>query len=258
MDRFTKDDGLLLATIEDKRRQCEERCMMTHTGFLDMRQAAEAASALRGADGAFLWGGYDDAERRICVFLPEYMTAEDAKGGGDCPLRVLRVTLPKNGGGKLSHRDYLGALLALGVDRSVAGDILVRDDVADIVVLEGMADYLQRNYSGAGRTVFAKTEILPIEDLNQGSQETFEKRDTVASLRLDGLVASAFNLSRGKAQEAIRQGLVSVNSFPAEKPDMPVAEGSKLVLRGMGKAILGTVGGTTRKDRIAIVWIKFK
>lgn len=253
-----KSDGLLLAAIEDKRIQCEERGMMTHTGFLDMRQAAEAAGALRGAAGALLWGGYGDAERRICVFLPEYMTEKDARGGDDCPLRVLRVTLPKNGGGRLSHRDYLGALLALGVDRSVAGDILVREDGADIIVLESMADYLQRNYSGAGRTVFAKTEILPIEQLDPGTHETFEKRDTVASLRLDGLVASAFNLSRGKAQEAIRQGLVAVDSFPAEKADMTVAEGSRLVLRGMGKAILTTVGGTTRKDRITIIWTKYK
>lgn len=248
----------MLAAIEDKRRQCEERSMTTHTGFLDMRQAAEAANVLRGDSYAHIWGGYDDAERRICLFLPEYMSFDDIKNGEDCPLRVLRVTLPKMGGGSLSHRDYLGSLLALGVDRSIAGDILVRSDGADIIVLEAMADYLQRNFAGAGRTVFSKTEILPLEELNQGNQETYDKRDTVASLRLDSLVASAFNLSRGKAQEAIHQGLVSVNSFPAEKPDMQLEEGSKLVLRGMGKAILTTVGGTTRKDRIAIVWTKFK
>lgn len=254
----TKDDQLMLAAIEDKRLQCQERSMMTHTSFLDMRQAAEAARMLFGAGDAFLWGGYDDAERRICVFIPEYLEAGDVKTGEDCPLSVLRVTLPKNGGGKLSHRDYLGALLALGIDRSVTGDILVRDDGADMIVLSSMAEYLQRNYTGAGRTVFAKTEIVSIDRLDPGSQETFEKRDTVASLRLDSLAASAFNLARGKAQEAIRQGLVSVNSFPAEKPDMQIEEGSKIVLRGMGKAILSTVGGTTRKDRIAIIWTKFK
>lgn len=253
-----KDGRLLLAAVEDKRVQCEDRCMMTHTGFLDMRQAAEASAFLRGCPGALLWGGFEDAERRICIFLPEYMSEEDAKAGDDCPLRILRVTLPKNGGGQLSHRDYLGALLALGVDRSVAGDILVRPDGADIIVLESMSDYLQRNYASAGRTVFAKTEILPLSQLRLGDQVTYEKRDTVASLRLDGLVASAFGLSRGKAQEAIRQGLVSLNSFPAEKPDMPVEEGSRLVLRGMGKAILTSIGGTTRKDRITIIWTKFK
>lgn len=255
---MNKEDQLLFAAIEDKRRQCEERCMMTHSAFLDMRQAAELSRAMQGFSGVFLWGGYEDAERRICIFLPEYLAEDDARSGEECPLRILRVTLPKNGGGSLSHRDYLGALLALGIERSVAGDILVRPDGADIIVLESMADYLQRNYTGAGRCVFAKTELLPIDQLSFGNQETYEKRDTVASLRLDGLVASAFNLSRGKAQEAIRQGLVSVNSFPAEKPDMAVREGCRLVLRGMGKAILSTVGGTTRKDRIAIVWTRFK
>ena len=257
MNMTEKGDRLLIAAIEDKRVQCEERCMMTHTGFLDMRQAAEAAAFVKGSD-ALLWGGYEDAERRICIFLPEYMTEEDIMTGDDCPLCILRVTLPKNGGGKLSHRDYLGSLLALGIDRSVAGDILVRPDGADIIVLKGMADYLQRNYSGAGRTVFAKSETLPLSELDPGVQETYEKRDTVASLRLDGLVASAFNLSRGKAQEAIKQGLVSLNSFPADKPDMAVEEGSRLVLRGMGKAVLSNIGGTTRKDRITITWTRFK
>ena len=78
-------------------------------------------------------------------------------------------------------------------------------------------------------------------------------RDTVASLRLDNVIASAFQLSRAKAADAIRAGIVFVNSMQVEKPDMQVEEGSKLVLRGKGKAFLREVGGRTRKDRITII-----
>ena len=82
-------------------------------------------------------------------------------------------------------------------------------------------------------------------------------KDTVASLRLDNVIASAFRLSRAKAAEAIRSGLVFVNSMESEKPDMQVEEGSKLVLRGKGKAYLREVGGRTRKDRTYIVIERF-
>ena len=81
--------------------------------------------------------------------------------------------------------------------------------------------------------------------------------DTVASLRLDNVTASAFSLSRAKAAEAIRGGIVFVNSAQCEKPDMQVTEGDKLVLRGKGKAYLRQVGGRTRKDRIAIIIERF-
>jgi RNA-binding protein YlmH len=82
-------------------------------------------------------------------------------------------------------------------------------------------------------------------------------KDTVASLRLDNVIASAFSLSRAKAAEAIRSGIVFVNSIQSEKPDMQVDEGAKLVLRGKGKAYLRVVGGRTRKDRLFVEIEKF-
>lgn len=132
------------------------------------------------------------------------------------------------------------------------GDILVRDDGADIIIMDDIEDFLLLNYQKAGRTTL-KLSSHPLSDLRIPEIRTAMISDTVASLRLDNIVSSVFKMSRSKAAEAIRTGLVFVNSSQAEKPDMKVEEGDKLVLRGKGKAYLREVGGQTRKDRTYIV-----
>ena len=247
----SKDDKLLIASAQDKARQCERNSILTHTGFLSL--AEQAMLETEFPDGCF-WGGYDDAERRILVFLPEWL-AEVPASGEDCPLVVLRAGLPK-GSPKLTHRDYLGSLLALGLERSVLGDILVREDGADLLVLHEMAEFLRQNYVQAGRAVL-QTEVLPLDQLRQAEYRVVQKRDTVASLRLDCVLASMFSFSRGNAQEAVRQGLVAVNGRLAAKPDSLLEEGDKVSLRGKGKAVLKEVGGKSRKDRDCIVFERY-
>ena len=163
---------------------------------------------------------------------------------------MIRIKTPA-GGRKLTHRDYLGSILGLGLKREVTGDILVTENGADIIVMEEVRDFILLNYSKVGRTSLLLEEV-PLSELHIPEQKTVMIKDTVASLRLDNVAASAFQLSRAKAGEAVRAGLVFVNSMQSEKPDMQIAEGSKLVMRGRGKAYLRTVGGRTRKDRIFI------
>ena len=98
---------------------------------------------------------------------------------------------------------------------------------------------------------------MPLSELYIPESRTVTVSDTVASLRLDNVISSAFQLSRAKAADAIRSGLVFVNSLQCEKPDTQVEEGSKLVLRGKGKAYLRNVGSRTRKDRIYITIERF-
>ena len=249
-----KEDNLLLNYIDDKRRQCEEQYILTSTAFLDASEGARAESALKYTRHLF-YGGYDDAERRIIVFLPDYFEGEELSEE-DNPLEVLRVSIPK-GGRKLSHRDYLGSLMSLGIDRNVTGDILVREDGADIIILKSMEDYLTANYSLAGRTSL-KTEIVPVSALRTGEHKVLLKHDTLASLRLDNAVSSVFPMARGKAQDAISQGLVFVNNVQCLKPDKTVDAGDKIVLRGKGRAVIKETGKATKKGRIPVdfeVWI---
>ena len=244
-----KEEKLLLAQAEDKARQRNNRNILTHTGFLSM--AEQALLEHVHPDGTF-YGGYEDAERCMLVFLPDWLPEIPAEDG---PVCVLRVTLPK-GSSKLTHRDYLGSLLALGVERSVIGDILVQEDGADILVSADMADYLVQNYVQAGRTSLSCT-ILPLSALRPGVFTVETRRDTVASLRLDSVLASMFSMSRGKAQEAIHMGLAAVNNRIVDKPDHFLSEGDKVSLRGKGKAILKEVGGKSRKDRDCIVFERY-
>ena len=138
----------------------------------------------------------------------------------------------------------------------MTGDIIVREDGADIIILKEISDFLLVNYEKAGRTALSLTSA-DLSCLDTGTVNIEEKRDTVASLRLDGLVSSVFGLSRGKAQEAVKSGIVFVNNAATLKPDLQLAEGDKLVLRGHGKAVLREISGKSRKDRIYVIFDRY-
>jgi len=273
------NDELLIARIEDKIDQAADKYMLTAGDFLDMhqRKIAEDYCKSRKLPVRYIfYGGYADAERCMPVFLPDYIElpagggtasvegSSAAGAAGQIPeeiaelLSVVRVTAPK-GGRVLTHRDYLGSLLALGLDREVTGDILVRgpDEKtgggADIIVETGVAEFIEMNYNKAGHTNLT-VEILPIGALDTGLVNIVKKRDTVASLRLDNIVSSAFAVSRSKAAEAIRRGIVSVNSVECLKVDRIIEEGDRVTLRGKGKIALAEVGGRSRKDRIIVTF----
>lgn len=246
-----KEEKMLLAAAADRLRQCEEQYIPTRSDFLDMHQRSLVESMLRNEKHdcrVEFFGGYDDAERVVCCFLPDYASAESDSG-----LVVARVSVTP-GGRQLTHRDYLGSLLGLGIKREKTGDIIVRDDGADIVICEELADFISLNYDKAGRTSLS-VEILPIGDLKVAEKSFSEREDTVASLRLDNIISSAFGISRSKAAEAIKKGIVFVNNTECLKIDKDVSEGDKLVLRGRGKAYLTEIGGTSRKGR---VYVKFR
>ena len=248
---MTKEDKILLANIEDKFDQCLSQYRMTCSNFLDLRQRSLAEKLCREMTGStgdvrcVFYGGYDDAERTVACFLPDYADVSD------CPVSVIRITA-REGGRKLTHRDYLGSLTGLGIRREMTGDILVHENGAEIIIMDDISDFILANYNKAGRTALT-TEALTIDQLHIPDVHTEMIKDTVASLRLDNVISSAFRLSRAKAAEANRSGLVFVNSIQTEKTDAKVEQGDKLVLRGKGKAYLREIGGQTRKDRTYIL-----
>jgi len=248
---MTKDE-LITARIEDKITQCRDGYYVTSTGFLDIHEQALAIAASRHAAGVrtFMYGGYNDAERRMLVCVPKDipMSDEEAVEG---LLRILRVKLPAISR-ELSHRDYLGSLLGLGIERKLTGDILVRPDGADIFIVPGIEAFLLEELHRIG-PVEIKTEAFPVEEVMIPEARVEYIRDSVSSVRLDSVVSSAFRISRGKAAEAVRKGLVSVDHAECLKPDASVHEGATLVLKGKGKAVLDETGGESRKGRKRIV-----
>lgn len=264
-----KEDNFFLGQIEDKISKCLNKYIVTSTGFLDSHQQSLARTYCKKnfiqvyesvGDNAELqdfpscrtvfYGGYEDAERVIMINLPDYATIEQ-----DNPLTIIRAKKPV-GGRELTHRDYLGSLLGLGLKRESFGDILVREDGADIIALKDIAEFVMMNYCQAGRTTLSLTEH-PISELIVPEKKSTTVVDTVASLRLDNIVSSAFGLSRGKAAEAISKGIVFVNHVQIIKSDFQIKEEDKIVLRGKGKACLKEIRGKSRKDRQYIVIEKY-
>jgi len=250
------EKDILISHALDLARRCREDYVTTNTPFLDMAERSALDSALRGCGAKYVFfGGYAEAERTVCVFLPDYLDENGITSGDDCPIKVLRCKC-RAGSPPLTHRDYLGALMALGVKREKTGDIIVWGGGADILILSDIEKFLLSEYKSAGRVNF-ETETVPITDLRVPEQKIIEVRGTVASARLDNLISEAFSLSRDAAAEAIEGGLVFVDGAKAQKTDARVPEGAKLVLRGKGKVIFRSIAGETRRGRLSVIFEKY-
>ena len=240
---LTKEDNLLISKLEDLKYRAEDMYIPVSGPFLDMRQRSLAAKRFRGAGNLYFLGGYEDAERTMPVFY-EYEPDE-----GEL-VKAVRVVLPK-GARKLTHRDYLGSLMGLGITREKTGDILVGDSGADILLAPEILSFVLTEFTKAGRENLSVSEIA-LTELDIGNVNIESVRCSVSSMRLDNCLSGVFNLARGKAQDAIREGLVFVNNIEMNKNDFRMNAGDKLVLRGKGKAVIKEVGETNRKGRIII------
>ena len=128
--------------------------------------------------------------------------------------------------------------------------------LADVLIVPGIGEFLVNELHRIGPAE-VKTEMISLDELAVPEARFEYIRDSLSSVRLDSVVSSAFRLSRGKAAEAIRRGLVSVDHAECIKPDAAVQEGSSIVLKGKGKAVLEETGGESRKGRIRIVIKRF-
>ena len=249
---------LLLNIIEDKFRRFQKSYSMVTSDFLDMTQGSLAEPFVRShqADGAFLYGGYDDAERRMVVFVPDYLGVSNfgelcqyfVENQEDSPIAILDVTI-KQKGVTLKHSDYLGSLLSLGIKREKTGDIMVHDGGAQIFVASEIAEYLAENYFKAGR-VPLEAKVKPLSELVRREANIKEIRVSIPSPRLDNVISAAFDVSRKSAVEAINRGIVFVGNVENKKPDYSLKGGEKLVLRGKGKAIYKGINGTSKKGKL--------
>lgn len=245
------DDRVLLAKVLDRAQQASTRNIPAATDFLSPAQQAQAEDLLHGAgiaETAYVrHGGYDGAERALLLFLPDWMEAEEAEVYS--PIRCLRATFRE--AETLTHRDFLGSLMGMGIVREKVGDILVGTDSADVLVLDTVADFLAGSWEAAGRAKLSVSEIDP-GCIHIPAVHCEERRDTVSSLRLDAVCSTGFRLARGKAADLIESGRVQLNWRECTKPDKPVAAGDTVSARGFGKFELTEVGGLTKKGRYPI------
>ena len=245
---------LFQSRISDRIRQASEGFYITNTGFLDLHEQSEAHLLVRESRDVrgYFYGGYQDAERRILILVPEGygVLSEDEQSAylSGIHAKILRTSRA------LTHRDYLGAVLGLGIERRMIGDILVREDGADLIVVPEIQEFLLQEFHSAGRAELSVTPIS-ISEITIPEGRVQMLQDTVPSLRLDNIVSTAFRVSRSDAVSAIRSGIVSLNHLECTKADQRIDEGDVLSLRGKGKAVLESIGGESKKGRI---WVEIK
>jgi RNA-binding protein YlmH len=207
----------------------------------------EELSAQAGGCTLLTLGGFPEAERRRCLFLPDWLPPESVEPEEYlCALRAAWYA-PHT----LTHRDFLAALMGLGLKREAVGDILVSQGSCDLLLLPELGDFVGANLEYAGREKL-HLENIPLSNLHFPAPRRKTIQASVPSLRLDAVAAACFALSRSKLSELIRAGKVSVNYLPAQRPDLPLEEGALIACRGLGKARLTQVGGSTRKGRISV------
>ena len=219
-------------------------CAPTYTRFLEppMEIACRAAANFAGCEVAFE-GGYEGAERRMAGFYA---------GGAEAlsfPIRRLRVDWNARYG-SIGHRDILGALMGLGIERETLGDIAMLREGALLFVHEDMADYVAANLESCGRV---KVRVSPCgEEVAPPEPEGTLLYRTVPSQRLDAVLAAAYDLSRQKAQEMIRAELVKVDHAVETRADARLEAGSLVSARGLGRFRVQEVAGLTRKGRVGL------
>lgn len=244
----TPEDRLLLAKVWDKLHAGIRKNIPASSPFLSQREQELCRYLFGDAQGLVYFGGYPDAERQMLCYLPDYL--DMAQLEEDPPMICLRAVFYE--GDSPTHRDFLGGLMGMGIARETVGDILVGKGSCDLLVTTEIAPYLLQNFTDAGRTRL-HLSIIPLSQISVPAPEIIELRDTLASLRLDSVIASGFRISRSTASDYVTAGKVAMDGLPCQKPDKPVVEGMKISVRGLGKIKIHSVNGLTKKGRISVV-----
>ncbi|MBE6546468.1 MAG: hypothetical protein E7668_03370 [Ruminococcaceae bacterium] len=255
--------GTLFAHLEDLWRRAEQG-MLSHSAFLSPRELHYGEVYLNRM-GAFYrsFGGYDEAERRRLYLLPPYMEeaveaeAQDweaalASFGYGTDIAVLQIV--GSGYRNLSHRDFLGSLLGLGLERSVLGDLLIDGEEGRRAVLfceEGMVSFLETEWKKVAND---KVTVLRLskEAWHLPPRRFAPIGDTVASPRLDCVIAALCGLSREKARETVCSGLVEMNFESEDRPDRPVLAPCLISVRGYGRYRVVSLNDRTKKGRLRL------
>lgn len=201
-----------------------------------------------GASEFTLWGGAEGCERVMIRFGNE----EELGYSVPFPIQILQVEpLNKKFADDLTHRDYLGALMNLGIERDTIGDIVVKDNRAYMFVLDSMAEYICQNMDKVKHTN-VKCMILdtmPEEVRVELAPETV----IVASIRLDAVIAKLYHISRTEALDLFRKKYVIVNGRICENNSAAPKENDVIAVRGHGKFIYRSLEHETKKGKLSVL-----
>ncbi len=277
----------MMAHIRDLAERTRQNAYLTHTEFLSASELSDFYTELRRLPGGFLeerpmetddsvhslqiksgtldgvpflvYGGHTEAERNVLCFLPDWLSPADFLTGETANgevLKMLRVQpVNRRFAEELSHRDFLGALMNLGIERDRIGDILVSEEETCIFVLSSLSGLIAEELTRVKHTSVHCSLLPPGEcDFAPRFQEL---GGSVASCRLDALLAMVFSLSRGTAQTLIERESAAVNGRACLSAGHVLQPGDRVSLRGYGKFIFDGDEKRTKKGRLFVHCRKF-
>ena len=252
------EERLLVAKILDKIEICQTKNKFVNTDFLDMYEKSIAEKIVKGSDINYLfYGGFEGAERAMLVIYPDRLTTEIVENMCNKLIKIVRIVLPAELHEKYMHKNYLGAVMKLGIKREKVGDIRVCKEGADIIVSNDIAEFVKDNLAELTRFQKAEIQIVNIEELRYGQQKTQNINIIISSMRLDCIVGEMIRSSRTKANEAILAGRVFVNGENILKNSKILKIGDIITVRGKGRFEIEEIEGTTKKNRIILKIIKY-
>lgn len=240
MQKSDNDLGRRFRELSERAETCRS---LFYSDFLTLAEQQVLFSVLSERE-FYLLGGYEEAERKLAVFGADSLEeAEESE-----PFYILEIA-PKaqKFADALTHRDFLGSLLALGIKREMLGDIVLSDNIAYVFVKPKIAGFIEENLERVRHT---SVKLRRIEALPSSAAQTPEEEVLLASsARLDALLASAFHLSRKDAQSLVVSGKVFLNGREILKNDTVIADGTIVSARGQGRFKLLEQIGTTKKGK---------
>ena len=239
------DDHLLRSRVDDTVHQCDKHYAPCFLGFLDLREQALVKQYLTHTQHQYaFFGGYDDAERCLLGIYPDYFDVADIQP----PLTA--VAFRYRSVAQLSHRDFLGTLLSLGIRRDKIGDILCGMGLTVVYLRDEISAYVCEQIDRVGgegvSSIIGYTGELPLNKAYKPIQ------DTIASPRLDSVVKVLTRFSREKAADMIRLGDVSIDHLPVESVSATITAPCTISIRGVGRFLIDSVGPPTKKGRLVL------
>ena len=258
---------LLQARAADLLRQADRGEVAT-TSFLTPAESAYLMicfSQLTAGERVLLFGGYDGAERTRAFVLPTYIA--DLEGDAKEKLEtyfpsefsesIRAIRIIGSGYRTLTHRDYLGTILSLGVERHSLGDIVTENDYSAVVLCtDKICSYICSSLDRIASDKVSASEIK-LDGSFKPHVELLPMTVTVASERLDCAVGALTGLSREKAQEMIKAGFCTLDHLPELRCDKNIEPPCVVSVRGYGKFAVKEFGGETRRGRLRLFADKY-
>lgn len=249
MQHFRKDEQPFIENVIGWVREVENSYVPKLTDYLNPRERFIVESLTGGTDLLVdAYGAYDDAERMRVLLYPNYYVPERE----DYAVTVFNVNYASKFV-TLGHKDVLGSLMSLGIDRSKFGDIRLNEEIVQFAVVGELKDYIIANLTSIGKSKVTVTELVEREELSASTETWIEEMNIVSSMRLDAVVAALLTISRQKAASLIHGDKVRVNWASQNEPALELYEADILSIRGSGRFKVIAIEGRTKKDKVRLL-----